>query len=210
MANSSEPSSSISFTSSSHISNGSTAYTIPSSSTAEPQSNLEIVSLNKLSTSLEKLLVGFESDSSYSDASVVVEGICIGIHRCILAARSKFFSDLFKKSVQKDCKAKYVMSELLPYGNVGYDAFLGFLSYVYTGKLKPSPVEVSTCVDDACNHDACRPAITFAVELTYASSVFQVPDLVSLLQVCLCCSFLCFLYYCVRLQVWMDLMVYFV
>ncbi|KAK1441282.1 hypothetical protein QVD17_07128 [Tagetes erecta] len=185
MANSSEPSSSISFTSSSHISNGSNSHTIPSSLIPEPQSNLEIISLNKLSTSLEKLLIDFESDCSYSDAIVVVDGISVRIHRCILAARSKFFSDLFKKSVgcvEKDDKLKYVMSELLPYGNVRYDAFLGFLSYVYTGKLKPPPMEVSTCVDDGCNHDACRPAITFAVELTYASSVFQVPDLVPLLQ----------------------------
>ncbi|KAI9384836.1 hypothetical protein POPTR_012G118300v4, partial [Populus trichocarpa] len=76
----------------------------------------------------------------------------------------------------------YCMSELLPYGNVGYEAFLIFLSYLYTGKLKPSPMEVSTCVDNVCAHDACRPAITFAVELTYASSIFQVPELVSLFQ----------------------------
>ncbi|KVH92028.1 regulatory protein NPR3-like [Cynara cardunculus var. scolymus] len=179
MANSSEPSSSISFTSSSLISNGSTNYNIPSSSIPEPRANLEILSLNKLSTNLEKLLADSDSESNcnYSDAEVVVEGISVGIHRCILATRSKFFSDLFK-----DGKSKYIMSNLLPYGNVGHDAFLVFLSYVYTGKLKSSPPEVSTCVDDGCRHDACRPAISFAVELTYASSVFQVPELVSLFQ----------------------------
>lgn len=185
MANSSEPSSSISFTSSSLISNCSTNYHIPSSSIPEPRANLEIISLNKLSTNLEKLLADSDSDCNYSDAEVVVEGISVGIHRCILATRSKFFSDLFKESkgcVEKDGKPKYIMSDLLPYGNVGYDAFLVFLSYVYTGKLKSSPPEVSTCVDDGCRHDACRPAISFAVELTYASSVFQVPELVSLFQ----------------------------
>lgn len=185
MANSSEPSSSISFTSSSLISNCSTNYNIPSSSIPEPRANLEIISLNKLSTNLEKLLADSDSDCNYSDAEVVVEGISVGIHRCILATRSKFFSDLFKESkgcVEKDGKPKYIMSDLLPYGNVGYDAFLVFLSYVYTGKLKSSPPEVSTCVDDGCRHDACRPAISFAVELTYASSVFQVPELVSLFQ----------------------------
>ncbi|GJT05065.1 regulatory protein NPR3-like protein, partial [Tanacetum coccineum] len=187
MENLSEPSSSISFTSSSHLSNGSTSYTIPPPLIAEPRSNLEIISLNKLSTNLEKLLSdsGSGSDCNYSDAEVVVEGISVGIHRCILATRSKFFSDLFKESkgcVEKDGKPKYIMSGLLPYGNVGYEAFLVFLSYVYTGKVKASPVEVSTCVDDGCLHVACRPAISFAVELTYAASVFQVPELVSVFQ----------------------------
>jgi regulatory protein NPR1 len=90
------------------------------------------------------------------------------------------------------------MSELLPYGNVGYEAFLIFLSYLYTGKLKPSPMEVSTCVDNVCAHDACRPAITFAVELTYASSIFQVPELVSLFQVSL--------FYCGVIQVFQFIM----
>nr|XP_043615053.1 BTB/POZ domain and ankyrin repeat-containing protein NPR1-like [Erigeron canadensis] len=187
MANSSEPSSSLSFTSSSHISNGSTGQAVPSSSTPEPRSNLEIISLNRLSANLEKLLTdcGSDSDYNYSDAEVVVEGISVGIHRCILASRSKFFSDLFRDSkgcVDKDGRPKYIMSEMLPYGNVGYDAFLVFLSYVYTGKVKSSPPEVSTCVDGSCPHDACRPAINFAVELTYASSIFQVPELVSLFQ----------------------------
>lgn len=179
MANSSEPSSSISFTSSSLISNGSTNYNIPPSSIPEPRANLEIVSLNKLSANLEKLLADSDSDSgsNYSDAEVIVEGVSVGIHRCILATRSKFFSDLFK-----DGKTKYIMSDLLPFGNVGSDAFIVFLSYIYTGKLKPSPREVSTCVDDGCSHDACWPAINFAVELTYAASVFQVPELVSLFQ----------------------------
>ncbi|KAL4572720.1 hypothetical protein LXL04_019503 [Taraxacum kok-saghyz] len=186
MANSSEPSSSISFTSSSIISNA-------SSSIHDPRPNLEIVSLNKLSSNLEKLLSDPnsnsnsdpDSDSNYSDAEVVIDGIPVGIHRCILASRSKFFSDLFKENkgcVEKDGKPKYIMSELLPYGNVGYDAFLVFLSYIYTGKLRSSPPEVSTCVDDMCLHDACRPAINFAVELTYAASVFLIPELVSLFQ----------------------------
>lgn len=47
----------------------------------------------------------------------------------------------------------------------------------------PFPPEVSTCVDNECAHDACRPAIDFSVELMYASSVFQVPELASLSQV---------------------------
>ncbi|KAI3664875.1 hypothetical protein L6452_43486 [Arctium lappa] len=184
MANYSEPSSSISFTSPSHISNGSNGYNISSSSITETtRSNLEISSLNKLSSNLGKLLI--ESDSNYSDAVIMVEGSHVCIHRCILAARSTFFHDLFKGSKdcgEKDGKIEYKMSEILPFGNVGYDAFLVFLNYLYTGKMKSAPLEVSICVHDGCPHDACRPAIVFAVELMYASVIFQVPELVSLFQ----------------------------
>ncbi|KAH7569573.1 hypothetical protein JRO89_XS06G0193600 [Xanthoceras sorbifolium] len=183
MANSSEPSSSLSFTSSPHLSNGSISHNISSSSASETGPNLEIISLSKLSSSLEQLL--FDSTCDYSDADVIVEGVPVGVHRCILAARSTFFHELFKRergSSDKEGKPKYYMTELLPYGKVGYEAFLIFLSYLYTGKLKPSPMEVSTCVDNVCAHDACRPAINFAVEMMYASSIFQVPELVSLYQ----------------------------
>ncbi|XP_021819613.1 regulatory protein NPR3-like [Prunus avium] len=182
MANSSEPSSSLSFTSSSHISNGSISHNL-SSSGSESVPSLEVISLSKLSSNLEQLLV--DSGCDYSDADIIVEGISVGVHRCILASRSSFFRDLFKQkkgSSGKESRPKYCMSDLLPYGDVGYEAFLVFLSYVYTGKLKPSPREVSTCVHNVCAHDACRPAINFVVELMYASSIFQMPDLVSIFQ----------------------------
>ncbi|KAK9049248.1 hypothetical protein SSX86_031786 [Deinandra increscens subsp. villosa] len=183
MANYSEPSSSISFTSPSHLS--SNGYNISSSSIAEPppRSNLEIISLNKLSSSLGQLLI--ETDLSYSDAVVAVEGNDVCIHRCILAARSTFFRELFEKnkdSGEEDGRLKYIMRDILPFGNVGYDAFSVFLSYLYTGKLKSSAPDVSSCVDHGCPHDACRPAIVFAVELMYAAVIFQVPDLVPLFQ----------------------------
>lgn len=181
MGSSAEPSSSISFTSSSFMSNGSDGC---NTDVPEARSALQMISLRKLSSSLEQLLS--EASCDYSDAEIVVEGISVGVHRCILAARSKFFHDLFKKGegyTSKDGKLKYIMDGLLPYGKVGYEAFLIVLGYLYTGKLKPFPVEVSTCVDNICAHDACRPAINFAVELMYASSIFQIPELVSLFQV---------------------------
>ena len=177
-----EPSSSLSFTSSSHISNG-------SNMGHEAVPSLESMSLNKLSSNLESLLI--DSGCEYSDADVLVEGTHVGVHRCILASRCGFFHDLFKKdkgvSEKGSGKPNYCMKDLLPYGSIGYEAFLVFLGYVYTGKLKPSPMEVSTCVDNICAHDSCRPAISFAVELMYASSIFQMPELVSLFQVCVLC-----------------------
>lgn len=186
MEDSLEPSSSLSFTSSSLISNGSTSYNISTQSVPEGGSSLEIISLAKLSASLEQLVVS-SSTIDYSDADIVVEDVSVGVHRCILASRSQFFYELFKKdkdSMEKESRPKYYMKDMLPYGSVGHEAFLIFLSYLYTGKLKPCPPEVSTCVDDQCIHHACRPAINFSVDLMYASAIFQVPELVSLFQVC--------------------------
>ncbi|XP_020271412.1 BTB/POZ domain and ankyrin repeat-containing protein NPR2 isoform X2 [Asparagus officinalis] len=178
MANSAEPSASLSFTSSSYLSNGSSAPPAPT----EQSTNLEIVSLSKLSSNLERLLV--DSDFDCTDADIVVEGVDIGIHRCILAARSKFFRDTFAGGGNSEGKRpKYCMNELLPDGGrVGKEAFMIFLGYLYTGRLKQSPPEVSTCVDPSCAHDACRPAVSFVVELMYASWMFQIPELVSLFQ----------------------------
>lgn len=184
MAYLSEPSSSLSFSSSSHLSNGSITHNIPPFSVPETGANLEALSLTKLSSSLEQLIV--DNCPVFSDADIVVEGVAVGVHRCILAVRSKFFNEVFKEgsgSSEKDGKPSYKMSELLPYGKVGLEAFQVILSYLYTGKLKPPPMEVSTCVDNVCAHDACRPAISFAVELMYASSIFQIPELVPVFQV---------------------------
>ncbi|KAJ0262702.1 Regulatory protein NPR3 [Hirschfeldia incana] len=183
MATLTEPSSTLSFTSShfSNVSVGSSNHFSPSSA-----SNLEVVSLSKLSSNLEQLLSN--PDCDYTDAEIIVDGVPVGVHRCILSARSKFFQELFKKDKKssKFEKPKYHLKEVLPYGAVGYEAFVYFLSYIYTGRLKPFPLEVSTCVDSVCAHDSCRPAIDFVVELMYASSVLQVPELVSSFQRRLC------------------------
>ncbi|XP_061342793.1 BTB/POZ domain and ankyrin repeat-containing protein NPR1-like [Gastrolobium bilobum] len=182
MDNANEASSSLSFASS-LLSNGSSNHNISSSTNNEHVANIDILSLSKLSGCLEKLLT--DADYDYCDAEILVEGIPVGIHRCILASRSQFFHDLFKKGNDgsvKEGKPRYLMSALVPYGTVGYEAFLVFLHYLYTGKLKPSPPEVTTCVDEACIHDACRPAINYALELLYASATFQMKELVLLFQ----------------------------
>eukprot|EP00268_Persea_americana_P053596 TRINITY_DN6080_c0_g1_i1.p1 TRINITY_DN6080_c0_g1~~TRINITY_DN6080_c0_g1_i1.p1 ORF type:complete len:507 (+),score=90.88 TRINITY_DN6080_c0_g1_i1:1681-3201(+) len=186
MLNWEEPSSSLSFTSSSIVSNGTSNCnnTQPFSSHDTVGANLDIIRLSRLSSNLERLLVDHEFD--YSDAEIIVEGVSVGVHRCILAARSKFFHELFRngrnESSHQEGKPKYYMNNLIPHANVGHDAFKIILSYLYTGKLKPSPPEVSTCVDPVCTHDACRPAVDSAVELMYASSVLQIAELVSLFQ----------------------------
>ncbi|KAL1347878.1 hypothetical protein AAHE18_07G038000 [Arachis hypogaea] len=182
MDSANEASSSLSFVSS-HLSNGGS-----SNNNENGGGGIEILSLKKLSTSLEKLLI--DADYDYSDAEILVEGIPVSVHRCVLASRSPFFHELFKKgnvsngegSVKEGGKPRYLMSELVPYGKVGHESFLVFLHYLYTGTLKASPPEVTTCVDETCVHDACRPAIDYALELMYASATFQMKELVLLFQ----------------------------
>ncbi|XP_004303897.1 PREDICTED: regulatory protein NPR3-like [Fragaria vesca subsp. vesca] len=175
-------SASLSFTSS-YLSNGSNGSHGFTSANGQPGLSTEHLSLSKLSDSLEKLLVDPQYD--YSDAEIVVEGTPVSVNRCILAARGQFFHEVFQKgsdNKSKEGKPQYVMSELVPCGRVGCEAFKVFLNYLYTGKLKPSPPEVSTCVEDVCAHDACGPAINYAVELMYASSTFQMKELVQVVQ----------------------------
>lgn len=203
MANFTEPSSSISFASSSLLSNGTSipAHNLPDPTTAtaaqvvssaDQSQNIETFSLSRLSTNLERLLLESDDfDFDCTDADIIVEGSPIGVHRCILAARSKFFYNLFSGRdsdnnalVKSDRgKPRYEMSELVKCGKVGREALMVCLGYIYTGKVKPPPHDVSICVDTMCAHDACWPAISFVVELLYASHVFQVAELVSLFQV---------------------------
>ncbi|KAI3465566.1 hypothetical protein Pfo_022229 [Paulownia fortunei] len=183
MENGNDLSSSLSFASSSYLSNGSSSHNIISTTGYEVGTNLELLSLSRLSSSLEKLVVSAEYD--YSDAEIEVEGITVGVHRSILAARSQFFHELFKnanESSVKEGKPKYLLSELVPHGKIGYEAFMVGLNYLYTGKVKASPPEVSTCVDESCAHDACGPAINYAVEMMYASATFQIKELVMVVQ----------------------------
>lgn len=184
-----ELSSSLSFASSSYLSNGTCNQNIPALGNPESGTSLENLTLNKLSECLERLLI--DSDYDYYDAEIIVEDIPVGVPRCILASRSQFFHQLLKKrndGSESEGKPKYLMSELVPYGKVGLEAFKVFLHYMYTGKLKPSPPEVSTCVDDDCVHDACGPAINYALELMYVSATFQIEELVNVVQVS-CVSF---------------------
>ncbi|CAN4110102.1 unnamed protein product [Withania somnifera] len=166
--------SSLSFATSSYVSNG---YSSPQE--AGPSTD----HLSNLCFSLEKLLLNPEYD--YSDAEIVVQGISVGVNRCILAARSQFFHEMFKEKNENPLigeKPKYLLKDLVRVASIGYEVFMVSLNYLYTGKIKPSPSEVSSCVDNACVHDACGPAINYAVELMYASSTFQIKELIVVVE----------------------------
>ncbi|KZV16628.1 hypothetical protein F511_12084 [Dorcoceras hygrometricum] len=180
---SSELNSSLSFASNSHLSNGSTSNNISSSASSEVGTSLELLSLSRLSTGLEKLLLG--GDFDYSDAEIEVEGHTVGVHRCLLASQSPFFHKLFKTVSDepvKEGKPKYSISELVPHGRIGYEAFMVILNYLYTGKIKVYPTEVSTCIDESCAHDSCGPAIDYAVQMMYACAIFEIKELEVVVQ----------------------------
>ncbi|XP_024041444.1 regulatory protein NPR4 isoform X1 [Citrus clementina] len=120
---------------------------------------------------------------TWLEAEIVVEGKSVAVNRSILSERSQFFRRLF--NLRNDWKPKYLLTDLVPHGKVGYEAFNDTLHYIYTGiryAHDVCPPEVSTCVDDACAHVACRPAINYAIELMYASAAFQMTELVSEFQ----------------------------
>ncbi|XP_057995880.1 BTB/POZ domain and ankyrin repeat-containing protein NPR1-like isoform X1 [Hevea brasiliensis] len=137
-------------------------------SVSEVSPSLELISLPRLSSNLEQPLI------NYNAAEIVVDGIPVSINGGFLAENNSFFREIFKKYG----RPSYLLSDLLPFGKVGYEAFQFFLSYLYTGELHPPPLEVSTCVDEECAHEACRPAIDLTVDLMYASSIFNLPELV--------------------------------
>uniref|UniRef100_J3LRE7 C2HC NPR-type domain-containing protein n=1 Tax=Oryza brachyantha TaxID=4533 RepID=J3LRE7_ORYBR len=105
--------------------------------------------------------------------------------------QSRFFYDHFSSAPAAGGggageKPQLKLDGLVPGGrHIGRDALVAVLGYLYTGRLRSASPEAAVCLDngvDGCTHDACRPAIDFIVESTYAASGFQISELVSLFQ----------------------------
>lgn len=158
---------------------------------SEPSPPPDISALRRLSENLELLCHSPGSDC-FADAKIVVSGSSssnvreVGVHRCILAARSPFFKNVFSISAAAEKErrglAEFELKELAKDHEVGFDALEAVLAYLYSGKVRPLPKAVCTCVDDDCPHVACRPAVDFMVEVLYASFTFQISELVALYQ----------------------------
>jgi regulatory protein NPR1 len=147
------------------------------------------VGLRRLSDNLQRLL-----DPAFlncADAEIALApakgGAAVGVHRCILAARSAFFLDHFASFPAPGGggeRPRLELADLVPGGrHIGHDALVPVLGYLYTGRLRSPPQEATVCMDDACGHGTCRPAIDFVVESMYAASGFQISELISLFQV---------------------------
>ncbi|KAK1265635.1 Regulatory protein NPR1 [Acorus gramineus] len=141
----------------------------------------DVEALRRLSESMETLLRSRDLEFC-SDAKVSVGGREIPVHRCVLISRSPFFRAIFKAGEG----VKVVdLREVLGGGGVvevGGEAFMGVLGYMYTGRVGQVSKGACECVDEGCAHIGCRPAVDFMVEVLFASYVFQIPELVVLFQ----------------------------
>jgi len=172
------------------------SFSSPSSSPQSPPpppratpAELEAVRLGRLSDNLERLLDPAFLDCADAEIALAAGkgAAAVGVHRCILAARSAFFLDHFASLPPPAAageRPRLELDGLVPGGrHIGRDALVPVLGYLYTGRLKSPPQEVTACMDEACGHAACRPAIDFVVESMYAASGFQISELISLFQV---------------------------
>jgi hypothetical protein len=70
--------------------------------------------------------------------------------------------------------------------DVGYDAFMTIVGFLYCGKQSIPKVK---CIDEQCLHETCGPKVKFSIEMLHLSSVFDVPELKAYWQVCKCTTY---------------------
>ncbi|KAK9274559.1 hypothetical protein L1049_021808 [Liquidambar formosana] len=173
------------FSDSNDISGSSSICCITNTESMSPEvSPLDIGALKRLSENLESIFGSPDSDF-FADARIVVSGGReVPVHRCVLSTRSPFLKNVLSSSSagKEGAAAKLELKELAKDFDVGYDAAVTVLGYLYSGKVKSLPKGVCVCVDEECSHVACRPAVDFMVEVLYASFTFQISELVALYQ----------------------------
>ncbi|KAK6931992.1 Transcription termination factor, mitochondrial/chloroplastic [Dillenia turbinata] len=141
--------------------------------------------LNQSKDVLEKKLDFLRNCLGYPLESVVSFPAFLGYDMERISMRFSMYAWLRERGAAKPFLS---LSTILACSNARFVKYFvdihpeGPAIYLYTGKLKPSPPDMSTCVDNGCPRDACRPAIDFAVKLMYTYAIFQVPPLVSLFQ----------------------------
>ncbi|KAJ6813700.1 putative regulatory protein NPR1 isoform X1 [Iris pallida] len=153
-----------------------------SSSSSPNHHPADVEALRRLSDSLSSLLLLSPSDS-FSDLTIAVQSTDsprdLAVHRCILSARSPFFRRLL---LLPDAAERLDLGEVLLGFDVGFDALVLVMGYLYSGKVGPLPRGVCECADEDCRHVACRPAVEFMSQVLFAASVFEISELVSLFQ----------------------------
>lgn len=160
----------------------------PSSSDADPNSWAPLADVEALRLLSDNLAAAFRSPDfvPFTDAVISVGPDEVGVHRCVLSARSPFLKGIFSKKAKEKGEGnptKLELKDLVKDFEVGFDALVGVLGYLYSGKVGPLPKGVCVCVDEECGHVGCRPAVDFMVEVMYMAFVFQIHELVSLFQV---------------------------
>ncbi|KAK4479062.1 hypothetical protein RD792_014573 [Penstemon davidsonii] len=142
----------------------------------------DFAAFSRLSDALELIFFDTSRDFDFfADARIVTaSGREIPVHRCILSARSPFFKNLLLS--RERINAKLELKEVMKEHDVGDDALVTVLAYIYSGKFRVSPKDVCVCVDEECTHLGCRPAVAFMVDVLYTSFVFQINQLVDSFQ----------------------------
>ncbi|GAB4853773.1 Nitrogen permease reactivator protein [Ancistrocladus abbreviatus] len=181
------------FSDSNDISNGSSICCVPNNininitenSLSAEVSAPGVAALRRLSDNLDSIFDSNEFDY-FVDATIAVSGDReVPVHRCILSARSPFFKTVFAASCKERERGgivKFELKELVKDFEVSFESLVAVLAYLYSGKVRPLPRDVCVCVDDECEHVACRPAVDFMVEVLYLSFTFQISELVALYQ----------------------------
>lgn len=177
----------VGFSDSNEISNGSAVCCLANNNetlhSSEPPSP-DVAALRRLSENLESIFETSDSDDFFADARIVLsDGREVPVHRCILSARSPFFRNLFSGAKERGGGARLELKELARDYEVGFDAIVGVVGYLYSGRVRSLPKGVCVCLDDDCSHSGCRPAVDLMVEVLYASSTFEISELVALYQV---------------------------
>ncbi|XP_010047548.2 BTB/POZ domain and ankyrin repeat-containing protein NPR1 isoform X2 [Eucalyptus grandis] len=169
------------------ISNSSSIYCAPTANTSSLSSSraaapADGASLVRLSDHLESIFAAEHGGGGdfdfFADAKIALaDGRQVPVHRCILSGRSGFFRGAFTRGA-----TKLEVKELGKDFEIGHDALMAVLGYLYSGKVKPPPPAARECVDEECPHAACRPAVDFLIQVLYAAFTFQISELVGLYQ----------------------------
>ncbi|KAG1330179.1 BTB/POZ domain and ankyrin repeat-containing protein NPR1 [Cocos nucifera] len=156
---------------------------VPTAASVVDSAAADVEALRRLSDNLGSLFQSPDFDF-YADASIAIAGSPpreVGVHRCVLSARSPFFREVFARG-EKGVPAKLELGELVRELEVGYEALVVVLGYLYRGRVGPLPRGFCTCVDEACSHEGCRPVVDFMLQVLYASFTFEISELVNLFQ----------------------------
>lgn len=153
-----------------------------------PPDAADVQALRRLSENLAAAFrcpddFGFLADARLAAAPGGPE---LRVHRCVLCARSPFLRDFFARRHEADGEDTVVeLRELVGEEvEVGHEALLLVIEYLYSGRVADLPKAACVCVDeDGCAHVGCRPAVAFMAQVLFAACTFQVAELTNLFQV---------------------------
>ncbi|CAM6103022.1 unnamed protein product [Calypogeia fissa] len=128
----------------------------------------------RLGSDLEQLV----GNGNYSDFVVAVQGREYALHRCILSVRSSFFRDYFRNASNEEANTRMDLGRVMNLEGVGCEAFVSVIKFLYGARERLLGSLVS-CLDETCAHDACWPAVNYALDYLRMASVFELRDLMN-------------------------------